>query len=126
MRDKTQRTRFFSFALTKSADGAFDESLGAPIKKLERQDVIEYFDTDYIRFIQGAGVRDGRIYSLEGFTASEKNPPAIRIINAPEQKEELYVRFSSLGSDVEPELIDFSDNECYYLDSHGSVYNIEF
>ena len=126
MRDAAEKTRIFSFDLPKLCEGVFDKSLGVIVKVLEQKDIIEYFDTDYMRYIQGACVHCGKLYSLEGFTESEKNPPAIRIINLAKKSEELLVLFESLGSVIEPEFVDFWNEKCYYIDSRGNAYNIEF
>lgn len=126
MRDADNSTRYFAFDLPKVTDGEICEKYNVKRVVLTESDVKEYFDCEYHRFIQGASFRKGKIYSLEGFTRDENNPPAIRIIDVKTKKQELYKKLSELGTDVEPEMIDFDREKCYYTDHHGNMYKIFF
>ena len=66
------------------------------------------------------------IYSLEGFTGSVENPPAMRIIDTELKKEIKYIKFEDYGLNVEPEMVDFYKNECIYGDHNGNIYKINF
>ena len=57
---------------------------------------------------------------------SEENPPVMRIIDVNEKKQVCFVKFADFGLIVEPELIDFYNDVCYYGDNHGNLYIIEF
>lgn len=126
MRDKTQKTRFFKFELPSFTDGEWSEELGAPIKVLGEGDVVDYFDTEYVRYMQGACCHNGLIYSVEGFSQSEENPAAVRIIDPCEKKEIFFKKFGDIELHVEPEFIDYSNGVCYYVDGHGNVFNLYF
>ena len=84
------------------------------------------FDCPYQRFLQGACFHEGRIYTLEGFTDSPENPPALRVVDAALGQEVLAVDFPALGLTVEPEMVEFSDGLCYYGDSDGNFYRLDF
>ena len=127
MRDKPGKTRFFSFNLPKVSEGALDSVYGVPVLTLSENDIIDFFDIDYMRYMQGACFHDGKIYSLEGFFASdEENPPALRIISLQNKEQIFYKRFSEIGLDVEPEFIEFYNGVCYYIDGHGNTFNLFF
>lgn len=125
MRDKTHKTRYFSFDLPKLSEGEIDQSYNVKKVVLGTDDIKEYFDTEYHRYIQGACVHGGLIYSTEGFSNSEQNPPAIRIID-PNRKEQIsFIDIVAMGYYEEPELIDFDGDTCYYSDIHGNLYTLD-
>lgn len=126
MRDNEEITRYFSFKLPKVSNGVMDNALGVKKITLKKEDIIDTFDTEYHRFIQGACCEKGKIYSLEGFSGDEVNPPAMRIISTNDKKQLECVYFGDFGLTIEPELIDFENNVCYYGDNHGNLYVIEF
>ncbi|MBQ3057805.1 MAG: hypothetical protein IJD00_02520 [Clostridia bacterium] len=126
MRDNEEITRYFSFKLPKVSNGVMDNELGVKKITLTKEDIIDTFDTEYHRFIQGACCEKGKIYSLEGFSGDEVNPPAMRIISTNDKKQLECVYFGDFGLTIEPELIDFENNVCYYGDNHGNLYVIEF
>lgn len=126
MRDNEEITRYFSFKLPKLSNGVMDNELGVKKITLKKEDIINTFDTEYHRFIQGACCEKGKIYSLEGFSGDEVNPPAMRIISTNDKKQLECVYFGDFGLTIEPELIDFENNVCYYGDNHGNLYVIEF
>ncbi|MBR4941289.1 MAG: hypothetical protein IKZ19_04755, partial [Clostridia bacterium] len=103
-----------------------DPKLGIPVATLFEEDVLSYFDTEYHRFIQGACVYNGDIYSVEGFTDSIENPPALRIISPEKQRQKLYLPFSEFGLSEEAEFIDFHNGKCLYSDNRGKLYELEF
>ncbi len=126
MRDNEEITRYFSFKLPKLSNGVMDNELRVKKITLKKEDIINTFDTEYHRFIQGACCEKGKIYSLEGFSGDEVNPPAMRIISTNDKKQLECVYFGDFGLTIEPELIDFENNVCYYGDNHGNLYVIEF
>ena len=126
MRDKTHTTRYFSFNLPKLHDGTRDEKYGINKIVLTENDIKDYFDCEYHNFVQGACFHNGKIYSLEGFTDHPVNHPVLRIIDVAQKKQTDYFKFSDFGLNIEPEMIDFKDDICYYSDNHGNLYNIEF
>ena len=126
MRDKDHKTRYFAFRLPDVSRGEPDEELGVRRVVLGKEDVLRRFDCDYHRFIQGACCHNGIVYSVEGFTANEENPPAIRLIDLAKGQQLQVHYFSDHGMTIEPELIDFSDEVCYYADNKGNLYTLTF
>ena len=126
MRDATQSTRYFSFRLPALTDGERDEKYGVKKVVLQPSDILASFDCPYHHFVQGACIHGDKLYSLEGFTKNGENPPAIRVIDLQNKRQELYMPFADLGLEVEPELIDFCGDVCYYGDRHGNLYNLSF
>ncbi len=122
MRDGERKTRYFSFDLPKLSDGSFDEKFGANRVVLQKDDIKEFFDCDYHRFIQGAICHGGKIYSVEGFTNDPTNVPAMRIIDPVAKKQERIVLFPELGTTAEPEFVDFWQGNCCYGDGFGNLY----
>lgn len=126
MRDKCNTTRYFSFDLPKSSMGEKDKYFGVKKVVLDISDIKECFDAPYSRYIQGACCHKGKIYSLEGFTDDENNPPAIQIIDPNTKKSLGFEKFKDYGNNTEPEMIDFYDNDCYYTDHNGKMYKLFF
>ena len=125
MRDAASSTRYFSFDLPKVSEGVFNEHYGVRKVTLGVNDIKDMFDVEYHHYVQGACCHNGKIYSVEGFTNNEKNPPALRIINTETKKQELCVMFADLGMSIEAEMIDFNGDICYYSDVKGNLYILE-
>lgn len=125
MRDEKLGTRYFEFDLPSVNDGEIDARLGVRRAVLVPSDIKKHFDCSYHRFIQGAVMKGGKIYSTEGFGHNDINRPAIRIIDTLAQKE-LYFDLVLQGYTVEPELIDFLGDVCIYGDARGNLYSIRF
>lgn len=126
MRDNTNSTRYFSFELPKVNQGQMCKKYNVKKVVLTQADILNYFDCDYHHYVQGACCHSGKIYPLEGFTDSENNPPAIRVIDTNLKKEITYKQFKELGNNIEPELIDFDGDICYYSDHKGNLYKLFF
>ncbi|MBE7027173.1 MAG: hypothetical protein E7410_06420 [Ruminococcaceae bacterium] len=126
MRDNTHSTRYFSFKLPKVNDGQVCEKYNVKRLVLTKDDILQYFDCEYHHYIQGACCHNGKIYSLEGFSNSVDNPPVIRIIDTNLKKEVTYKQFKDFGTNIEPEMIDFDKDSCYYTDHNGNVYKLFF
>ena len=126
MRDDSHTTRYFSFKLPGACQGEICEKYNVKKVILKESDILSYFDCDYHHFIQGVCCYHGRIYSLEGFGESRDNPPAIRVIDALNEKEISFEKFEDSGINTEPEMIDFENDICYYSDHHGNMYKLEF
>lgn len=122
MRDGAEATRYFAFRLPKSDDGCVDDRFGVRKVVLTAEDILDSFDCPYHRYLQGACVREGLIYSLEGFTNDPMNLPLLRIIDPQARRQRATY---SLG-EIEPELIDFSGERGYYADHDGNLYEIRF
>jgi len=126
MRDEDRVTRYFAFDLLDPRDGVPDPALGVNRVVLGKKDIRATFDCPYQRFVQGACFRKGRIYSLEGFTEDPVNPPAVRIVDTQRQTQEAVHYFGDFGLTIEPELIDFDGEICYYADHDGNLYGLRF
>ena len=126
MRDEDQKMRYFAFDLPKACAGEMDEKFGVPCVYLNKEDVKKSFDTPYQRYIQGACFHKGLIYSLEGFTDDEKNLPAMKIVDAEKGEQKEAYLFGDFSLTLEPELIDFYQDQCIYSDCEGNVYQLNF
>ena len=125
MRNEELGTRYIRFDLPSAHDGETDARFNVKKVVLEKSDIREYFDCEYHRYIQGAILHKGKIYSTEGFTNDEVNRPAIRIIDL-DTKQERYFDITKLGLKNEPEFIDFYEDSCFYSDANGNLYVAEF
>lgn len=126
MRDEDNSTRYFFFDLPKLSDGVYDEKFNVNRVVLETKDIKSWFDCEYHRYIQGACYHNGLIYSLEGFTNDAKNPAVIRIIDTQNKIQKEKYLLSDYNMTIEPEMIDFENDICYYGDNHGNLYQLEF
>lgn len=126
MRDETLTTRYFAFDLPSIHDGIYDDTLGVNRMVLTKEKIRSFFDCEYHRYVQGACFHNGILYSLEGFTNSENNPPAIRFIDVNNQKQERVYYFADSNMNIEPEFIDFENGICYYADHDGNVFELSF
>ncbi len=124
MRDGERSTRYFAFSLPRLSDGELDPRFGVKKAVLSKDDILEYFDTPYHNFIQGAVFYKGKIYEVEGFHKDIR--PAIRIIDTEKKKEELFFDFYEAGYVHEPEFIDFYKDNCLYGDAKGNLFLLEF
>lgn len=127
MRDADRTTRYFTFDLPKCSDGQPDATYSVPKVTLQKEDILSQFDCEYHHFIQGACAHGGKVYSVEGFHLKwSKETPALRVIDLEKQTQELLVNFPEYGEEIEPELIDFRGETCYYSNSDGELFTIEF
>lgn len=122
MRDDAQKTRHYIFELPKLSDGV--EENGLRVVTLTPDMIEKQFDTPYMRYMQGAAVRNGLLCSAEGFTNSSTNAPALRFIDCEAGRELAYVSLLERGITVEPELVEFAEDRLYYSDGHGSFYEV--
>ena len=125
MRNEEKGTRFFRFDLPSVQDGEIDPVLGVRRVVLMPEDIRASFDLPFFRFIQGGIIEGGILYSTEGFSNSEQNPPAIRTVDLAKGSE-VYYHLPSLGINEEPEMIDFMDGVCYYSDAYGNLFTVTF
>ena len=125
MRNEALGSRYFRFNLPSVHDGETDEQLNIKKVVLKPSDIQECFDSEYHRYMQGAILNKGKIYSTEGFSNNPANIPAIRIIDLA-TKQEQYFDITKQGLENEPEFIDFYNDKCYYSDLQGNLYTVEF
>ena len=124
MRNETLGTRYFRFDMPSVNEGEIDSALGVKRVVLREEDILEVFDCEYHRFIQGATLQNGRIYSTEGFSNDNINRPAIRIIDISDHTEK-YFDITELGFWNEPEFISFYGDKCLYSDALGNLFEIQ-
>lgn len=124
MRNEELGTRYFRFDLPSVHDGEPDGRFGVKKVVLGVEDIREQFDGGYCRYIQGAILHGGKIYSTEGFCLDEVNRPTIRIVDL-KTKTEKAVDIMDMGFVNEPELIDFHGDVCLYSDGYGILYTVE-
>ena len=65
-------------------------------------------------------------FSSSVFNNDAVNRPAIRVVDLVEKSEKLYVDLLEIGYNMEPEMIDYHGDVCYYSDAEGNLYSIEF
>ena len=126
MRDQEQMTRYFCFSLPSAQEGTPDPVFGVKRRVLSKEEILCSFDCEYHRYVQGACFHKGVIYSVEGFTDDQKNAPAIRLIDVAAKKQIQVHLFAAHGMTIEPELIDFKKDTCYYADHDGNLYELKF
>ena len=126
MRSGAQQTRFFKFDLPTLSEGVYDSTLGVKLVTLTANDIESSFDVEFFNYIQGATYRDGKIYSLEGFTNNTTSPARLRIVDLEEKKVVRVVDLYSIGLAIEPEAINFIGGELCYVDYNKAVYKLKF
>ena len=126
MRDKEYITRYFAFPLPSFREGEFNPILKVPHKTLEKEDILDQFDTPYHKYIQGGAISEGLIYSTEGFGEKETSRSAIRIIDPKKKCQIAFFDLCDAGIPVEPEWMDFHEGKCLYSNATGSVYEMNF
>ncbi len=127
MMDGIKKSRYFVFDMPKISDGILDKETGIRTVVLNKKDILKHFDLDYHKYLQGATVYKGKIYSVEGGSKSDSCPAALRIIDPVKCIQERFELFKNyLDEDYEPEYIDFYKDICYYGDNQGQLYTIEF
>lgn len=124
MRSQAEGTRYFAFDLPRVRDGEMSEDFGVNKVVLQKEDIKYYFDTEHHYYVQGACCHNSLIYSLEGFY-TEELPPRLRIIDPIEKKQIFAVDLRKYTPSIEPELIDFCSDTCYYADEYGNIYIME-
>ena len=125
MRNEELGTRHFKFKIPPITKGYMDPNYNVKRVILTKEDILEQFDCPFQNYVQGATIYNGKLYSTEGFSDSVIRP-AIRVINLNNRKEEKHVDLWEMGYHIEPEFIDFENGVCYYGDSEGNLYTIEF
>ena len=125
MRNEEKGTRYFRFDLPSVHSGEDDARFNVKKVVLGKEDIREYFDCEYHRFVQGATLHEGKIYSTEGFSFDRVNRPAIRVIDLAD-KTERYFDITELGINEEPEFIEFYNGVCLYSDADGNLFTVEF
>lgn len=124
MIDDVKSVRYFRFPLPEAREGVMDPSLRVPVLTLTPSRIRDRFDCPYQNYIQGACCHKGVIYSLEGL-ANDPEAHAMALIGLNEKKQLFSRNFFAYGLTVEPELIDFMGDTCYYADNFGNLYTID-
>lgn len=122
MRDGDKTTRYFSFRLPKLSEGVCDGATGVKTVMLGEEDIVDKFDAPYHKFIQGACMRDGIIYSTEGF--GKNIHPGIRVIDTVKKEQIFYLDLFEAGYENEAEFIDFLGDKCIYSDAKGNLFEL--
>ena len=123
MRDAEQVTRFFAFELPGAHDGVFDAEFGVPVVTLTPADILYHYDASYMRYLQGACCRNGKIWSCEG--GNPEDPSAIRVIDTDLRAEVLFDNAAARGMPMEAEFIDFWGDTLIYSDAKGVLYFVK-
>ncbi len=126
MRDEDSSTRFFEFRIPTLHEGEYDSSLKVKKVTLTKDDITEKFSVPYFRYLQGCAYYDGLVYSLEGFTDSEKNPASLKIVDLSKKELVTEIKLYKMGLTVEPEAAFVIDGELYYAEVSGNIYKFAF
>ena len=126
MRDLPKTTAYFAFNAPSVKDGVYSQEIDATVYTFTEKDIVSSFEDEYTKYMQGAIIHKGILYSVEGFTSSEVNVPAIRRIDLLQKKQIDYVNLTAAGYPIEPEFIDFYGEECIYIDASGNVFKMEY
>lgn len=128
MRDREKVTRYFEFDLPDCRAGDLCTACGLRIVTLKEEDILACFDGEYANYLQGGCCHHGRLYSLEGFNASGENPsnpPRIQIMDTVNRVQLGAVDLYGAGLTVEPEWIDFREDDLLYCDAAGNLYRLD-
>ncbi len=126
MRDEEHKTRVFSFKLPKLSDGNDSHIEGVKLIVLNKADILDMFDCEYVEFMQGGSFSDKYIYSVNGFGVDHKYKPTLSIIDTQAKKTAITLEIGSFGLIYEPEMIEIYDGNCYFGDRSGVMYKITF
>lgn len=127
MRDKEKKTRFFSFDLPDVRAGEDGILPGVKVYTLTKEAILKQFDTEYINYMQGACMRDGLIYSVEGFTDAKKDSaPALRVIDTERGVQIAFADLYAHGFRIEPELVTFMGDTLLYSDNKGKLFSVSW
>ena len=110
--------RFYRFRLPKIKDGVYNKTLGCNVVTLQLQDVINYFDIPYLKYIQGACYYDGKLVLLNGLSGNSK----LSIVDLNKKKLVTSYVISSLFANNEPEMLTQQEGIFYYSDVKGNFY----
>jgi len=122
MRDGERVTRYFSFEVPRAADGEYSDLYGVNVVKLTVKDIRTWFDCEYSNYLQGACYYDNKIYSLEGFSGTQK-PAKLKIIDLINRRQFASVDLYGSGLDIEPEFIEVHNGILYYSDADGKLFS---
>ena len=127
MRDLTYRTRYFKFDMPAWNAGE-PEPDHEDVRRvvLWEKDMLDFFDVEYHRYVQGGCVHHGKVYEVEGFSGKNLNAPALRIIDLEKKRQEFFILFEVLGLTSEAEWIDFDGEDCLYSDGKGNLISLDF
>lgn len=120
MRDNEYVTRFFEFNVPELTAGALDETLGVNVVTLTTEDILKQFDTEYLHYMQGATIKGGKLYTVEGFTSDPVDPPCLRVIDLAKGAQVTVIELPIMGLNAEPEFLSFYGDVLYYHDVYGS------
>ena len=126
MRDADSSTRFFEFDIPMLDEGTKDSELKVKKVTLTKDDITDSFKVPYFKYLQGCTYYDGRVYSLEGFTNSAKNPASMKIVDLSKKKMVTEIKLDDMGLTIEPEAAFVIDGELYYAEVSGNIYKFTF
>ena len=113
MIDSLNVTRFFKFDLPELSDGA--------VVRLEKTDIIEYFDIEWMYYMQGACYFNGKIYASCGFTSADCK---LYVIDLATKKVTSVVPLG--GFIAEPETVFVYNDTLYVAGNAKSIFKLQF
>jgi len=113
MIDSLNVTRFFKFNLPTLSDGA--------TVRLEKADIIEYFDIQWMYYMQGACYSNGKIYASCGFSTADCKLYAVDLIT------KKVTSIVPLGGFIaEPETVFVYNDTLYVAGNAKSIFKLQF
>lgn len=109
------KIQWYKFALPAVTEGTTNSTYGCPVCTLETSAILDSWVTPYTQYIQGGCVHDGLIYQVAG---ADKSYGTAQMQVISPTKKAVVATFSFYQDDnaVEPELIAFDGDTCYYSD----------
>ena len=123
-RDASMTTRFFRFKLPSAKAGTSSSAYGCKVVTLNKKNIIDQFDVDYIPYIQGCTYYDGSIISVSGMQGEGK----IHVIDIARGDISTSIDCASIGLNDEPQMVDVdrSTGKIIYTASDNVVRAFDF
>lgn len=126
MVDDDKVTRYFKFNIPDPNDGVYSSDYETKVVTLTIADILDQFEIDYNRYMQGGCYYDGRLYTLEGFTNDTVNPPKLRVIDVESKRQITVIDLYEAGITKEPEMIFINNSKLYIVGSGGDILKFDF
>lgn len=109
------KIQWHKFALPAVTAGTTNDTYGCPVYTLETSAILASWTTPYTQYIQDGCVHDGLIYQVAGADKSY-GTAQMQVIDPDKKAVVATFNFYKDDNAVEPELITFDGETCYYSD----------
>lgn len=107
------KIQWHKFALPAVTAGITSDTYGCPVYTLTTSEILSSWTTPYTQYIQDGCVHDGLIYQVAG-ADGPWGSAQMQVIDPAQQTVVATFSFHTDGNAVEPELITFDGDTCYY------------